>query len=198
MSNVKERKPWDRLPDEPETPYVRFLIYRNLGPGRSLLAAYRAVMGASVEASERVESLRVSGQWSADSSRFKWVERATAWDVSNLRGDGEIIVISYIRCIRMLAEKALLALAREDVKPNDWSAVLSTIDTLTALIPPEAIARLSGSARAGGPGGLPGDPGLLDAAARDAAGEGHSQAVDPEDEQRRGAGPGDAELPGLA
>ena len=31
--------PWNLRSDEPDTAYKRFMIYRNLGPGRTLTAA---------------------------------------------------------------------------------------------------------------------------------------------------------------
>src|SRR5262249_28786381 len=33
-------KPWDQQPDEPDAAYSRFLMYRNLGPARTLDAAF--------------------------------------------------------------------------------------------------------------------------------------------------------------
>jgi len=59
--------PWDRRQDEPAPAYARFLIYRNLGPRRSLAQA-QEVCGVSLG---RLKQL--SGLWS-------WPARALAWD----------------------------------------------------------------------------------------------------------------------
>jgi hypothetical protein len=40
-----ERKPWDQLEGESDESYARFLIYRSLGPARTLLLGYIAFRG---------------------------------------------------------------------------------------------------------------------------------------------------------
>jgi hypothetical protein len=72
-------RPWDQLPDEPVASYRRFLVYRDLGFKRSLLAAYR------IWFSRRGKGDRVPqyppGQWIREAARFRWRERACQWDI---------------------------------------------------------------------------------------------------------------------
>lgn len=41
MKKQAKRKAWEQLPDEPDSAYARFLMYRNLGPARSIDAAFK-------------------------------------------------------------------------------------------------------------------------------------------------------------
>ena len=59
-----DRDPWDRAPGEGSTAYDAFRAFRDLGPTRSL----GAVLGYSVGSIRR---------WS---TKFRWRERAQAWD----------------------------------------------------------------------------------------------------------------------
>jgi hypothetical protein len=42
-----QRQPWEQQPGEPDAAYVRFLVYRNLGPGRTLRLASATLTGRS-------------------------------------------------------------------------------------------------------------------------------------------------------
>lgn len=65
--NPPAHMPWDRRPDEPPDDYGHFLVYRDLGPQRSLMQV-RAAAGLSLS------SLK------ALSVRWGWPLRALAWD----------------------------------------------------------------------------------------------------------------------
>lgn len=64
-----DRDPWDKIPGEGSTAYEAFRLFRDLGPSRSLAA----VPGHSVGSVRR---------WSM---RFRWRERAQAWDAETYR-----------------------------------------------------------------------------------------------------------------
>lgn len=64
--------PWDRQPGENAKPFEAFVIYRDLGPGRSLPQVAEK-LGKSATLIER---------WSAAND---WVKRATAWDAEQDR-----------------------------------------------------------------------------------------------------------------
>ncbi len=69
--------PWSRLAAETSTAYAAFLAYRDMGIKRSIdkaWAAYRAKTGNAGATNQP------SGQFCAQSSRFRWSERARAWD----------------------------------------------------------------------------------------------------------------------
>jgi hypothetical protein len=67
---------WEPLPGEPARWYGRFERFRLAGPTRSLLATFNA------EQSERQGTKRrcVPGAWVQAACRWRWRERAAAWD----------------------------------------------------------------------------------------------------------------------
>lgn len=79
---TNEREPWEQLPDEPDNAYERFLVYRDLGHGRSLSKAYQAACGLE-------QCKRVPGNWQRHSKRLQWPERAIKWDIDRLQREGE-------------------------------------------------------------------------------------------------------------
>lgn len=63
-------QPWDRRPGEPSRAYETFCLYRDTGPQRSLDRTRRN-LGKAAGYTRWIET------WS---TRWAWVERATAWD----------------------------------------------------------------------------------------------------------------------
>jgi hypothetical protein len=153
-----EQTSWERQPGEPDAAYVRFLIYRNLGPARSLEAAYRKFMEdlGEIDAAKSCESLPVSGQWFKDSHSFDWVRRARAWDIAVFSEVGREAVIALGHYTRALAVRALEALANSS-GPENWKEHLETLHALCTIIPPETISALlqQGAARPGKPEPIP-------------------------------------------
>lgn len=135
------RAPWEQMDGEPDAAYRRFLEYRNLGPARSIDAAFRA------QAPKRTEKhQRAAGQWKSDSVQFHWQERATAWDIEMLTDAGRDAVIKFIGALDKLAEKTLLALERKAVKPNNWHEIIEAVNILGSFIPAETVAALQSDA----------------------------------------------------
>jgi hypothetical protein len=69
---------WERQPGEPNLWYARFEAFRLAGPGRSLLAAvneHRQQRG-------RGRTRSVPQAWASNAKRWRWRERAEAWDES--------------------------------------------------------------------------------------------------------------------
>ncbi|MFN8470405.1 MAG: hypothetical protein U0X20_32930, partial [Caldilineaceae bacterium] len=71
-----ERKPWDQMEGEPARWYSRFQVYLELGVARTLTAAATA---AGLQA--RGSPLARNREWSTYARRWRWRERAHAWDV---------------------------------------------------------------------------------------------------------------------
>jgi hypothetical protein len=61
-----KRQPWDQQPDEPGRCYARFLLFRNMGPSRSVEAAYRLVARA-----KEGEKRRAPGAWHRASQTYR-------------------------------------------------------------------------------------------------------------------------------
>ncbi len=67
---------WERLPGEPARWYRRFVLYRDLGPQRTLAEAHAAAARA-----ERLAQPRLPARWTQIAGVWRWHERAQAWDV---------------------------------------------------------------------------------------------------------------------
>ncbi len=66
---------WERRPEESGRAYSAFVLYRDLGPTRSLAAAYAASRHPGGGVAKKAAS-----HWEEWSSAYDWVERAEAYD----------------------------------------------------------------------------------------------------------------------
>ncbi len=133
------RQQWEQLEGEPDAAYARFLVYRNLGPARSLDAAYQLVAG---HAAKRRKTPRVSGQWQDDSVRFGWVERAAAWDIYTLTAVGMQAVIKWVNALDQAIEQTLIHLKAGTHKPRTWKETIDAVVALGNFIPAETVSEI--------------------------------------------------------
>jgi hypothetical protein len=70
--SIGSKIPWNQWPGESDLWYIRFLLYRELGPNRTLKDAATKSLGRPVNC--------LSGAWTEASSQWSWVERAQAFD----------------------------------------------------------------------------------------------------------------------
>jgi hypothetical protein len=68
---------WDRQPDEPTRWFERFHQFCLMGPGRTLMGCIHA---EQERLGKEKKSTQIPGAWSEQAARWKWRERATAWD----------------------------------------------------------------------------------------------------------------------
>jgi hypothetical protein len=138
-------RPWDRQPDESPESYRRFLVYRNLGPARTLTRACNQ-FNAPPDATESrgQHKKQPDGSWTADSANHNWVERACEWDIDNLVRAGDQTVVHFVELVRVFAEKVLQTAAEDDCKPGsgNWSQVESGLKTLSNFVPHEAVEKV--------------------------------------------------------
>jgi hypothetical protein len=66
-----EIKPWDRQPNEPDYAFLAFCAFRDMGPNRTVRGAYFVTDPKAPKA---------NSTWFSWSTKYKWVERATAFD----------------------------------------------------------------------------------------------------------------------
>lgn len=71
--DYESRFAWERLEHEGTKPYQAFCIYRDMGLGRTVLEAYRIYI-------DRPDKPYVNIYFLAWARRFRWVERAQAYD----------------------------------------------------------------------------------------------------------------------
>lgn len=121
---------------EPEAAYARFLVYRSMGPSRSLERAYQLATNSK-------EPQQVSGQWTSDSTRWEWVRRANEWDIHNLLTQSERAATLYASAVERYAERVFDALASAEFKDGD--SLTRAIDLLAKIFPGEALAALVAS-----------------------------------------------------
>jgi hypothetical protein len=138
----KEIKPWDRQRNEPEAAFLRFTVYRSLGPARSLQAAYERFLEDSGGASKGTKRHRVPGQWRRDCAAHDWVSRARAWDIESFAELGQAAVVGYVALMEKAILKSLVRLDRLD-GPDDWGKLLETLHGLSQIIPQSSLAALS-------------------------------------------------------
>ena len=162
VANAEAGKPWDQIVGESNEAYARFLVYRNLGPTRSLAVAYAYTYTlGSPKATKRVKSRRsakatksskslvstkVSGQWNKDSSQFQWQARATAWDIEMLTQVGQQTVVKFVTLLDDAVLMTLKHLKETKRKPRTWLDLFNAIKILGDFIPAETVAQIRDSA----------------------------------------------------
>jgi len=72
-----DERPWQRRPAEPARWYARFEVYRTLGVGRTLAAAFRRCAEE-----EGLTGARPGAAWYDAAAQWEWTERACAWDAA--------------------------------------------------------------------------------------------------------------------
>lgn len=141
------QSPWDQLPGEPPEAYARFLIYRNLGPARSLDAAYKiANVGKRRKSSER------SGTWQENATAHRWRERAARWDVAQLSVVVPEATGLIFQSIAEYAKIILEALQERKHTPRTWAELKDGLVVLSTLVSPDVIAAATDHAQPAGPG----------------------------------------------
>jgi hypothetical protein len=105
---------------EPAQSYSRFLLYRSLGPGRNLDAAYRLQLQQAGEAPEGARRRQpvAPGNWCKDCIRWRWVERASAWDVHVSLLVGEHAIAAQLGLVDAMARRAQQKALRSE--PRTW------------------------------------------------------------------------------
>ena len=127
MSNA-----WDQLDNEPTEAHARFLVYRNLGPVRTVEAAYH-----SVGKSRKKNGM--SGQWASDSAAYNWRERAARWDVAQLNQIVPETAGIIFEGIKEYARIVLRELQSAQYKPRNWAELRDSLVVLAGFVSPEVI-----------------------------------------------------------
>ncbi len=123
----ESQNPWDRRRDEPKEAYARFLIYRNLGPARSLDRAYEVYLAMS---GQETKGLERPGSWARDSVAHQWANRATDWDGEVLRTIGVRSIARFLGIVDEACRRTLAALQDEKLRPANWAEILQAIEML--------------------------------------------------------------------
>ncbi len=134
------RDPWDRRDDETDAEYARFRVYLNAGPCRTLNSAYHHYTKQFPNATSG-DKRRAPGYWRENSVKHSWGDRATAWDVRNLKASGNRAVVLYYALIEVMARKALVVARKSGIGPlsDEWPQLVSTLRAIAQKLPGEGL-----------------------------------------------------------
>lgn len=132
-------RPWDQQPGESDERYTRFLLYRNIGPSRSLRKAYYHYLQEYDGFRGPIKGVRPPHQWAADSSQWGWVARSSAWDVHNLTGHGSRIVALHFQAMTKVAEKNLKWAARLDPGDDGFADLIRSMQMIQNMLTPDLV-----------------------------------------------------------
>lgn len=114
----ESRMPWDQLEDEPDLWYARFDVFRMMGASRSLRGAY----SLSKEEEDNLTGSQPGSGWSERAKRFRWSERARAWDdhIRQKFRDEEVEMaldmrLSRLQKIKILSDESFDALVSAEI-----------------------------------------------------------------------------------
>lgn len=131
--------PWKQQPTEPGSAYARFLLYRNLGPGRSHRKAYLLYLQRFDGYRGGLKGLNVPHSWRTESKKFGWVDRAIAWDVNVLQMQGAKIAALHTATVCRLAAKCAERAKRVKPGDDDYGDFLNTVRAVGAFLSPELL-----------------------------------------------------------
>ena len=152
---TKERQPWDQMQGEPDEHYVGFLAYRNLGPGRSVAAAYALTVRKRLKKSKPKAA---SGEWSKACTQWNWPERAAKWDIATLSAAGWKVVALFTAALEAYARKVVAVLQEENIRPKGWKGATEAMSVLSSFIPPETFSAICANPGIVGAAGVGSDP----------------------------------------
>ena len=133
------KKPWDKLPNETDEQYARFLLYRNIGPKRSMRKAYARYLREYDGFRGGSERLHVPGNWIANCRDLFWTERAFAWDVRNLAAYGGKVASLHAAAVAQVARKNLRWAKRLNPGDKGWPDLMRSMMQVQAFLTPELV-----------------------------------------------------------
>lgn len=141
-------EPWDQREGEAPESYTRFLIFRNLGPGRTLLLAaieYRALRPTNAKKRHSTQRY-VPGHWGDDAKKNEWHERAVAWDIAQLTKQGDELCRYWVGILVSAARKAAIKLTDPRCNPKDFAQCITVIEKLSPYLTPDVLKSLQPAA----------------------------------------------------
>lgn len=129
---AEELQPWQKQEGESNTEYAKYLVYQNMGPGRTVLRAYRAYK-------QDPNITTYSGAFRRLSTVRRWIDRASAYDVYAMSDRGTGIVVNWVEALVLLSERTLSAIIDQDLRPKNLEEALRIIDVLSQFVTPETV-----------------------------------------------------------
>lgn len=141
---------WAQQSGETDTAYRAFLVYRNLGPKRTVKLAFHAWMEAKGDGGAVDSRQYVPARWQGWSARHSWQVRAQRWDISELIQSGTRVPLMLNIVIERAAVRLLDAMTNDGVRPQTWDDVIKTITLLTNIVDSSRVDKLEAEAVASG------------------------------------------------
>lgn len=135
---------WEILPGETDGAFAAFRIYLSLGPERSMRAVEEKINAAKTG---RKEAKRVpSGKYTAWAKKYRWPERARAYDDHMARATSEAVIRGTadrlaqfnnaafgIALLAFNKVKTAIDNHKGEVPPSVWAPLLSVADKVARL-----------------------------------------------------------------
>jgi len=136
---ITNSHPWNRRAGESFEDYSLFLFFRNVGPSRTLRAAYTGYLQEFGMEQRGPKVVRATRSWRDKCAEFEWVERAAAWDAHNLQTVGARIAALHGQAMLQLAERMCRAVHK--AKPGDasWGDLLRGMQEVGSFLTPELV-----------------------------------------------------------
>lgn len=125
MGDTAKAQPWEQRPDESGRAYAAFVVYRDMGAKRNVPDAYRQGTG-------RPQAKQASGVWNGWAKKYRWAERARAYDEHQaaLRQKGiEQATVESGRAMAQIRDRCI----REGL--DRWQERLRQADMVSAMPP---------------------------------------------------------------
>lgn len=129
---AKRRKPWKRLPDEPLDSWVRFLFYLHMGARRSVSRCCRLQNNLP-------KGAQATGPYWEDSHRFRWAERAAAYDIHHIRRAGARVVALQVALMEESIRFVFRAFRDPACRPKNNAELRETASALSKLVPEDTV-----------------------------------------------------------
>lgn len=134
---------WDQRSYENAQEYAWFLGYLALGPARTVSAYVTAHRSMVAKGDKRGQNKRARNRHIEEASmNHHWKKRAGAYDLALLRSELQTSGALVVAAIREYAMLYLTILKNTTVRPKTWDEILSGVQVLAQLFPPETIAVL--------------------------------------------------------
>lgn len=80
QKDLPDSDSWERLPNEPNLWYERFVLFRNRGPERRMLDVFRLFLRQNGDYEKADKVVSVDGAWSRAAREWHWKLRSEQWD----------------------------------------------------------------------------------------------------------------------